>query len=365
MILIYTDSQIQDLEWIPRLQFPYEYKIVHSEQEYISQSADYKIAITTHRLHCDWLDENCAAYEGFEEKIIRLSNASNLVFTLESELHHYHWTIWNYCHRPNVYWVQPGAVNDRPDIQNNIIFWGDWFKTTANVYKNPAVMPVTEQYCPYQTKPQYFDALLGSPKPHRDFVANAVKQYGLEDQFILTYGGNWRTDSFYAKDYFIWEPGCEPCQTIIGTADQVRWHGHECHLSQIIPTQVFNDTAYSIIAETDHDNTLSFFSEKTAKPMIYKRLFIVFSGYKFLHNLKTLGFKTFDGVIDERYDLIQDDTERYSAAFDQVRYLCNQDQQVIYNQIHDTLEHNYNLMMNTDWTAFACKQIQQIIDKNL
>lgn len=365
MILIYTDSQIQDLEWVPRLRFPQEYEIIHSEREYINRTAEYKIAITTHRLHCDWLDENCAAYQGFEEKIIRLSEASNLVFTLESELHDFHWTIWSICHRPNVYWVQPGAVNDRPDMQSHLIFWGDWFKTTTNVYKDPRVSHVLEKYYPYQTKSRYFDALLGSPKPHRDFVANAVKQYGLEDKFILTYGGNWDDNAFYADEYFIWEPGCEPCQPIRGTADQVRWHGHECHLSQIIPTQVFNDTAYSIIAETDYDNTLSFFSEKTAKPMIYKRLFVAFTGYKFLQNLKALGFKTFDNVIDESYDLIINDQDRYTAAFEQVRRLCDQDQQVIYNQIQDTLEHNYNLMMNTDWTTFACNQIQQIIDNNL
>jgi hypothetical protein len=363
MILIYTDSQIQDREWIPRLHFPEAYQITHSEREYISQPADYKIAITTHRLHCDWLDENCAAYQGFEEKIIRLSDASDLVFTLESELHHYHWTIWSQCHRSNVYWVLPGAVNDRPNIQNNIIFWGDWFKTTANIYKNPSVKFVTEQYRPYQVKPRYFDALLGSPKPHRDFVANAVKQHGLEDRFILTYGGAWSNNVFYAKDYFIWEPGCEPCQTIIGTADQVKWYGQECHLSQIIPTEVFNDTAYSIVAETDHDNTLSFFSEKTAKPMIYKRLFVAFSGYKFLQNLRTLGFKTFDGIIDESYDLIINDRARYSAAFEQVRWLCEQDQSVIYNQIRDILEHNYNLIINTDWTQYSVNFVQQRINQ--
>jgi hypothetical protein len=362
MILIYTDSQIQDIEWVPRLQFPQEYEIVHSEKEYVTRSADYKIAITTHRLHCDWLDENCAAYQGFEEKIIRLSESSNLVFTLESELHHYHWKIWSQCHRPNVYWLQPGAVNDRPDIQSNLIFWGDWFKTTANVYKDPSVSHVTEQYRPYQTKPRYFDALLGSPKPHRDFVANAVKQHGLENKFILTYGGNWNDNVFYAKDYFIWEPNAEPVEESPGTMVYVKWHGHLCHLSQVIPTAVFNDTAYSIVAETDHDNTLSFFSEKTAKPMIYKRLFIAFSGYKFLHNLKTLGFKTFDGIIDESYDLIQDDTARYSAAFEQVRWLCTQDQQVIYNQIRDILEHNYNLMMNTDWTMYSIDRVQQQIN---
>ena len=136
MILIFTDSQIQDLEWIPILKFPGEYKVVHSEKEYINTPADYKIAITTHRLHCDWLDENCQAYVGFEDKIKRLSDASDLVFTLESELHHYHWTIWSICHRPNVYWLQPGLVNDRPDIQSNLLFWGDWFKTTTAVYKN-------------------------------------------------------------------------------------------------------------------------------------------------------------------------------------------------------------------------------------
>jgi hypothetical protein len=363
MILIYTDSQIQDLEWVPRLQFPQEYKIVHSEKEYIDQSADYKIAITTHRLHCDWLDENCAAYQGFEEKIIRLSNASNLVFTLESELHHYHWTIWDQCHRPNVYWLQPGAVNDRPNIQSNIIFWGDWFKTTTTVYKDPEVIPVIEQYRPYQTKPRYFDALLGSPKPHRDFVANAVKQHGLDNKFILTYGGNWDDNVFYAKDYFIWEPNTEMIESGPGTMGYVKFHGHLCHLSQVIPTAVFNDTAYSIVAETDHDNTLSFFSEKTAKPMIYKRLFIVFSGYKFLHNLRALGFKTFDGIIDESYDLIQDDTARYSAAFEQVRWLCTQDQQTIYNQIYDILEHNYSLIMNTDWTMYSIDRVQQQINK--
>ena len=144
MIVIYTDSQIQDLEWIPLLKFPQEYRIEHSERAYLDCTADYKIAITTHRLHCDWLDPDQAAYEGFEEKIIRLSEASDLVFTLESELHDYHWTIWDQCHRSNVYWVQPGLVNDAPDMRANMIYWGDWFKTTTNLYKDPAVAPVMD-----------------------------------------------------------------------------------------------------------------------------------------------------------------------------------------------------------------------------
>ena len=121
-------------------------------------------------------------------------------------------------------------------------------------------------------------------------------------------------------------------------------------------------SAYSIIAETDHDNSLSFFSEKTAKPFIAKRLFVAFTGYKFLENLRSVGFKTFGTVIDESYDLIEDDNERYTRAFAQVKYLCNQDQLSIINQVRDVLEYNFNHIMTTDWTNYASDQIREVIN---
>ena len=362
MIAIYLDSQIIELEWLPFLKFSDQCIQTTDFTQYCSMSADRKIAFTMHRLHCD-TDEDCAVYQGFEDKIIKLSEASDLVFTFESELHNYHWTIWDQCHRPNVYWCQPGAVNDRNDINSNIIYWGDWFKTTANLYH--ALPTVLTQLTPYQVKPRMFDALLGCPKPHRTFVAEAVQQHGLEDQFVLTYGGAWDHSKFYARDYFIWEPECHPMQDIIGTADWVRYHGQQCHLSQVIPQQVYNDTAYSIVAETDHDNTLSFYSEKTAKALIARRLFVAFSGYKFLHNLRQLGFETFGSVIDESYDLVVNDQERYTAAFDQVRWLCGQSQAEILEKIKPVLEHNHNLIMNTNWTYFARDQIQEKINQLL
>ena len=125
---------------------------------------------------------------------------------------------------------------------------------------------------------------------------------------------------------------------------------------------MFNETAYSIVAETDHDNTLSFFSEKTAKPIIAHRLFVVFSGYKFLHNLRSFGFRTFDCVIDESYDLIIDDNRRYAAAFEQVKKLCTMDQQEVYDLIRPVTEHNYELMMSRDWVGYAAEGIQRSIN---
>ena len=356
-MLIYSDSNIIDLEWLPKLDLG-EYTISHSFEEYRDTPADVKIAFTMHRLHCDH-DINCDAYKGFEDKINQLSAISQLVFSFESELHNYHWTMWEQCHHDNVYWVVPGQVNS--EMNDYLIFWGDWFKTTTLLYKNlPDVLSTIQYNLP---KPKLFDALLGSPKPHRDFVCNSVQENNLQDKFIMTYGGKWDDNKFYAQDYFIWEPGVEVIgEQQPGTAGPVKYYGIETGLSRVIPVQVFNDTAYSIVAETDHENTLSFFSEKTAKPMVSRRLFIAFSGYKFLHNLKMQGFKTFDCVIDESYDDIIDDQERYTAAFEQVKQLCNKDQTEVYNLIQPILEHNYEHIMTTDWTVFAANQIQRAIN---
>lgn len=364
MILLYTDSQLLDLEWIPLLKFPEEPVVTHDFIHYQNTAADLKIALTAHRLNCTY-DADCTAYKGFEDKVRQLSDISDLVFTFESELHNFHWSIWHACHRPNVYWVQPGAVND-DEMNQHIIFWGDWFKTTSNLYKN--LPDKLQSLIHYELKPKKFEALLGAFKPHRTFVAKAVEHFQLEEKFILTYGGRWDNNNFYAKDYFIWEPGCEPVDKIIGTADTVRYCGQLAHLSQIIPIDVYNNTIYSIVAETDADNTLSFYSEKTAKALISKRLFVAFTGFKFLKNLRAIGFQTFGDFIDESYDNIQHDGQRYQAAFDQVRYLCAQNNVAVIDTLYKArpvFEHNRNLIMNTDWTQYTVDRIQQQINKIL
>ena len=123
MILVYSDSNIIDNQWIPNINFTQNYTLCHNFDEYISSPSTIKIAFTTHRLHCDY-DINCMAYQGFEDKINQLSDASTVVFTFESELHDFHWRVWEKCHHENVYWVLPGSVNDRDDINSHIIFWG-------------------------------------------------------------------------------------------------------------------------------------------------------------------------------------------------------------------------------------------------
>jgi len=354
VIVVYSDSPIIDREWLPNIRFDSSCQIVHSLEQYQHAPADHRVAFTAHRLHV----EHDADIQ-FEIKIRKLAEIGDLVFAIESELHQFHWSIWAQCHANNVYWLQPGTVNDRDDMRDHIIPWQDWFKTTRDLYRD--LPGVIDRLHPYDVKPRYFDALLGSPKPHRNFIRDSVVEHGLAEKFIMTYGGRWDNKTFYARDYFIFEPGTELIDPLIGTCDWVRYQGRQCHLSQIIPVDVYNDTAYSIVAETDADNTLSFFSEKTAKPLIARRLFVAFTGYKFLSNLRELGFQTFGSVIDESYDDIFNSRDRYTAAFEQVKRLCLLDQAEVLEKLRPVLEHNHNHIMNTDWTKFSCDRVGNII----
>lgn len=358
-MIIYSDSHIIEREWLPKLNLG-NYVLCNKFEEYIASEELDKIAFTAHRVHITH-DLDCTAYNGFEDKINKLAKASKLVFALDGELHDHHWEIWNNCHHSNVYWAVPGAINDNDEMSSHIVHWSDWFKNSVNLYKQ--LPNKLNELTPYTIKPKFFDALLGTIKPHRSYVFDCVNKNNLVDKFIMPYG--WGDFEVSAKDYFIWEPGVEytneqDCGRF-GTFVPVNYYGIRTLLSRVIPIQVFNDTAYSIVAETHADNTMSFFTEKTAKPILARRLFVVFSGYKFLKNLRDIGFKTFDGIIDESYDLEYDNTKRFDMAFEQVKWLCDQDQQVIYQQIQPIVEHNFDHLMNTDWTEFAADKIHNII----
>ena len=90
-MLIYSDSQIIDLEWLPRLSLPRGTIVTKSLEQYVNLAQGPKIAFTAHRLHADH-DTDMQ----FEIKIRTLSQASLCVFALESELHQFHWLDWVY-----------------------------------------------------------------------------------------------------------------------------------------------------------------------------------------------------------------------------------------------------------------------------
>lgn len=106
-----------------------------------------------------------------------------------------------------------------------------------------------------------------------------------------------------------------------------------------------------IVTETDIF-TNSFITEKTAKCLISGKPFMVMSGTGTLHRLKTLGFETYDSVIDETYDQEPTANSRMTAMIDSLKslYYSEQKQQKI-EQLYNIAKHNQKLY------AKICKQI--------
>ena len=68
-----------------------------------------------------------------------------------------------------------------------------------------------------------------------------------------------------------------------------------------------------------------------------------------LNALRQIGYKTFEGVIDETYDTILDDGKRLEAIIRETQRLCafnDQERQDFIRGCQETLEHNFLVLTN-------------------
>ncbi len=199
-------------------------------------------------------------------------------------------------------------------------------------------------------KKYFFDILLGCQRTHRDFVYHYIHSQDLDNKVIMTYFRYWNVDLRQTEHIFETE-GLEFLEesSYTHSVHRVKYYGYKMNLAQIVPFTIYNDSYYTLITETNAVNEFNFFTEKTVKPILAKRLFIAVAGQGFLKTLKSFGFKTFDTVIDESYDLEPDHGTRWNMALEQLRYLTTVDPDVVQDKIKDIVEYNQTLMLNKEW----------------
>ena len=83
------------------------------------------------------------------------------------------------------------------------------------------------------------------------------------------------------------------------------------------------DAFWHIVTETVFYYDKLHLTEKIFKPIVSKQPFMLLAAPGNLAYLKSYGFKTFDSVIDESYDLIQDNDRRTEAVVEQLHWYCN------------------------------------------
>ena len=116
-----------------------------------------------------------------------------------------------------------------------------------------------------------------------------------------------------------------------------------------IHEQVYKDSWISVIPEAsyfDWEQSV-FISEKTFKPIACMSPFIILGSKGSLSRMRDLGYKTFDGFIDESYDQLND-YERFDAIIKILEKVKSiPDKLSWYESMREILEHNYNHLQSS------------------
>ena len=227
------------------------------------------------------------------------------------------------------------------------------------------------------TRPYIFDALLGSIKFHRKILFDKLSTSGLLEKSLVSLAPapcedyyDWESDynftitnfspytsknfdQYEDKDVLEFKQKARLCHEIYSTADVLENRSYKGmsyynpSMSFIIPEKIYKNTWYSLIAETNFEE-YKFITEKTAKPLFAKRIFICFGSQGHLSFLRELGYKTFDSIIDESYDNEPDHVKRFKMAWQQVLKLADMDPVETYRRAMPILNHNFDLVSMVD-----------------
>jgi hypothetical protein len=104
------------------------------------------------------------------------------------------------------------------------------------------------------------------------------------------------------------------------------------------------DTYFSLVTETVFEYPHSFRTEKIWKPIAIGHPFVAVSNAGYYRDLRELGFRTFDGLIDESFDSIQDNQQRLERIAQEVEWLCQQDLAKFVQESYNICKYNQELL---------------------
>lgn len=134
--------------------------------------------------------------------------------------------------------------------------------------------------------------------------------------------------------------------------DEINLYGKH-HCGYPYKPEWFENTKISLVSETfsgHHNCNKDFFvTEKIVKAIGNRHPFVVLSTPYYLQNLRNLGYRTFDKLINEDYDTIEDTDDRINAAIDSVENYIKSYNKNLQKEINLITQHNYiNLLERYD-----------------
>jgi hypothetical protein len=113
-----------------------------------------------------------------------------------------------------------------------------------------------------------------------------------------------------------------------------------------VPINLYQDSYCHLVIETLFDADQSdgaFLTEKTYKAIKFGQPFVIIGTAHSLRTLREQGYKTFDNVIDNSYDEITDNTQRWSAIRNTVLKIQSQDMHLWFLRCLPDIRHNQKI----------------------
>lgn len=136
---------------------------------------------------------------------------------------------------------------------------------------------------------------------------------------------------------------------------------HSCWLS------LFDEAAESLlylITETVATGRRHHLTEKTFKPIALGMPFVMVGTKGSLEYLRSYGFRTFEGIWDESYDLAEDDVriERIASLLRSLDELPQEAKQDLFDQCKEIIEHNWNHFYNGGFEAVLWTELNEMLN---
>lgn len=207
-----------------------------------------------------------------------------------------------------------------------------------------------------------FNRIIANDRSYRIYFVSLLKEYGLLPHGLVSFGV---TDNLFDS----WQD--ETANPISKLSEKAKLHAEQhlvdvnklvidyseihgsasANILRTIDRIDFNndtlnvDSFWHIVTETVFYYDKLHLTEKIFKPIASKQPFMLLAAPGNLAYLKYYGFKTFDSVIDESYDLIEDNDLRTEAVVRQLHWYCNltpNEKTDIIKQLEPIIQHNFD-----------------------
>jgi hypothetical protein len=217
-----------------------------------------------------------------------------------------------------------------------------------------------------KNKPHTFLFLNGRGRPHRRFLIESLQGRGCLEQALWT---NLDGRPSPSRDFSFIENG----EDLLAKPARLKWLPAEYEHTEFrnveidtsdskrkfIKMDLFNnlwgeiylepaaytDTYFSLVTETVYNNPNSFRTEKIAKPLAMGHPFIVAANPGYYRDLKNLGFRTFDHLIDESFDAIENHQDRMNKVAQVVQDVVQSDLGAFVAAAEDICKYNQQQLL--------------------